>query len=211
MFEGWLRSQLIELFPKDNKKRIVKIGGYWIDAIGAVCSLKPDIENASWAFHSAINTLAEQVAFNINNLYLHHNPISISKEAEFEIEIVDKSDNELPVAIELPQAKRIALIGNIVQKLTDSRTVKQITGKVSIVSFYVEKRVDEILARLILGALLMQCPPLRNNLLGVAIFDNESKNPILIHGFKISDEVWNRKSDKYLRLAFKKPDYQSIN
>jgi hypothetical protein len=208
MFEGWLRSKLIGLFPNDNKKRIVKVGGYWIDAIGAACSMKPDIENASWAFHSTIDTLAGQLAFNIDNLYLHHNRIAIPKEAEVEIEIVDQLGiDELLVVIELPQANRIALIGNIVKKLTDSRTINQIIRKNSIVSFYTQKRVDEILARLIIGNLLMQCPPLRNNLLGVAIFDNESKNPILIHGYKLEDEEWNQKSEKYLRIAFKRPNY----
>lgn len=208
MFEGWLRSRLIEVFPKDNKKRIVKIGGYWIDAIGAACSIKPSVENAPWAFHSVIMSLTTQLAYNISNSLDPAHNILITKESEVDIQIVDQLKNdELAVEIELPNAFRISLIGNIVKKLTDPRTINQIKGKEVILAFYLGKRVDELLARTIIGNLLLQVPPLRNNLLGVALFDDETKKPIIIGGYKYDDQEWNSKASSIIREVFNKPNY----
>jgi hypothetical protein len=209
MFEGWLRSRLIEFFPKDGQRRIVKVGGYWIDGIGAACNINPKIQNASWAFHSGIMSLVTQAAYYIGRAIAELHGDSLRVDPDIEILLGGEVQKDgLSVAIELTRANRIALIGNIIRKLTEVSTIQKFEDRYGIFCAYTQDRVDEVLANQLFGTVLRQCPELERCLMGVVIFDDETKNPIIIHISTLDDKAWDSESWELLHSCFKKPDYQ---
>jgi hypothetical protein len=206
MFEGWVRSRLIEIFSKDNFKRVVRFGAYWIDGIGAACNIDPEIENASWAFHSAISSLVTQACYIIGNK-VRKNAAEVVK-IEPDIEIVKVGEvqrQEPPVILELPRSNRVASIGNIIKKLTSKENIEKFQKGEGIFAFYTREAIDEIIGRQLLDTLLLQCPQLNRTLHGVAIFNSEGVAPIFIHTFHLDASEKEKAERIWLPDCFKNP------
>jgi hypothetical protein len=182
MFNGWVRNRLNDLFPKDNLQRIIHFDASWIGAIAAACNIKTKVENASWAFHSAIMSLVD-VAAQLVRSNSSKNNVNLSKD-ELGIEIFTnekKSKSEPSVVIELPQSKRIAAIGNIIQKLTSNENFQKFKNGNGVFAFLTRYAVNKTVSESLLNTILIQCPELRNSLLGLAIFSSEYDSPFYIH------------------------------
>jgi len=206
MFEGWIRGNLEKVFPKDGLKRIIRFGESWLGGIASACAINPKIENASWAFHSSIMSLVNQASQIIYENRIKHNFQSAKLPSDIEIIIGDKiEEKDLNVAIELPQAKRVASIGNIIQKLTDEKNYSKFNNGNGVFAFYNRNAVDKTIAHQLLSTLLIQCPPLRESLLGIALLNSENNIPIFIDSIKsYPDELW---FPKY----FKEPIWDETN
>ena len=191
MFEGFTRSGLNRLFPQNNLTRTVKLGELWLGGIAAVCSMNSKVENCAWAIQSSIESLASKAVSLISDKI--KNGFKANQKNDYDIEIFTTSNIEEtkdPFIIELPQAIRIASIGNIIQKLTCPNNIEQLTN-LGIFAFYTLYAINSMIAEILLNNIIIQCPQLREKLLGIAIFNNEGIPPIFIHSpNSFPSELW---------------------
>lgn len=207
MFRGWIRSEIVRLFIKDDLKIEVSFGSYWIDAIGAACRINSNLTNASWAFHSVIISLTTLA---IQKMYDQWFKVAADGSGKINPDIdcvISKRTNlEEPVVINLPMSSQMATLGRIIRDVSSPENILQ-GGMEDFVFFsYVKEKPDEIATRTMLGNLFLQAPDLDPHCLGVAISDSITEELLIVDNDRpiLSKNKLEERWEK-LHSCFKKP------
>jgi hypothetical protein len=204
-FDGCIRGSIEKMLPNDGIQRIIRFGESWVGGIASACAINPKIENVSWALHSSMMSLVNKASQIIYEQRNKHNFQTAKLSSDIEIISIGKiEENDLPIKIEMPQAKRVASIGNIIQKLTCKKNYDKFNNGNGVFAFYNRIAVDKTISHQLLTTLLIQCLPLRKLLLGIVLLNSENNIPIFLHSRdSYPDELW---FPKY----FKEPIWDEI-